>query len=223
MDGGGRVMEHAPVSRLGPVWLGGGIRAVEERRARAVKRLFDAFGAVVGLVLAAPVIAAAALAIAVCDGGPVVFRQQRIGLGGRPFTLFKLRTMVPDAEERAPPVPIRTKPADDPRVTGVGWWLRRLSIDELPQLVNVLRGEMSLVGPRPPLPAEAARYEPWEHRRQTVLPGMTGLWQVSGRADLPVERWVPLDLQYVDRWSLWLDLVLLARTVPAVLGGRGAR
>jgi lipopolysaccharide/colanic/teichoic acid biosynthesis glycosyltransferase len=150
-----------------------------------------------------------------------------VGRYGRPFTMYKLRTMAPGSELAADGGDWRPgsghKRLDDPRITKVGRLLRRLSLDELPQLVNVLRGEMSLVGPRPPLPFEVARYERWQCRRLSVLPGMTGLWQVSGRADLPFDRWIVLDLQYVDSWSLWLDLKVLWRTVPAVLAGTGAR
>jgi len=196
---------------------------------RVVKRLLDVLGAAVGLVICAPLLAALALAVRLADGGPALFVQERVGRHGRRFGLLKLRTMRvgADAEHhdlaRAHQVTGPLKLVDDPRVTAVGRWLRRLSLDELPQLVNVLRGEMSLVGPRPPLPHEVARYERWELRRLSVPPGMTGLWQVSGRADLPWEQWVALDLEYVDRWSLRLDLELLVRTVPAVLRGTGAR
>jgi exopolysaccharide biosynthesis polyprenyl glycosylphosphotransferase len=207
--------------------LDGGWTAITFRQGapsptRAAKRALDLAGALAATILLAPVFGAAALLVALLDGRPVVFRQQRIGRYGRPFTMFKLRTMVRGAELAAPP-PGASKPLCDPRITPLGRVLRRLSIDELPQLVNVLRGEMSLVGPRPPLPAEVARYERWERRRLSVRPGMTGLWQVSGRADLPRDQGTALDLQYVDRWSLWLDVVLLARTVPAVLSGTGAR
>ncbi|MEZ4235161.1 MAG: sugar transferase [Myxococcota bacterium] len=189
----------------------------------SVKRGVDVVGASLGLVLAAPVIAAAALAVRLGDGGPALFRQVRVGRDGRPFTMLKLRTMATGAEAHAPRRPPRFKRRGDPRVTPGGRVLRRLSIDELPQLVNVLRGEMSLVGPRPPLPSEVRWHGRWHRARQSVPPGITGLWQVSGRADLPFERWIEYDLHYVERWSLWLDLALLARTVPAVLHGRGAR
>lgn len=184
------------------------------------KRVVDVVGAVVGLAVFAPVTLAAMALIAATDGRPVLFRQRRLGRHGRPFTMYKLRTMVPDAE-RAPAPP--DKRGVDPRVTSIGRWLRRLSIDELPQLVNVLRGEMSLVGPRPPLPAEVERYERWQLRRLSAMPGMTGLWQVSGRADLPVAEGIALDLAYIDRWTVWLDVALLFRTVPAVIRGTGAR
>jgi len=159
----------------------------------------------------------------------VLFRQRRCGLNGRIFTLFKFRTMVADAEERIGEVahlnemkgPV-FKVRRDPRVTGVGRWLRRFSLDELPQLWNVLRGDMSLVGPRPPIPEEVARYERWQRRRLSMKPGLTCLWQVRGRNQIDFEEWMRLDLEYIDNWSPWLDLKILARTVPVVLSGRGA-
>lgn len=197
---------------------------------RLAKRALDVALALPLLLLAAPVLALSALAIRAHDGAPALLRQERVGRHGRRFAMWKLRTMTPDAEaahealraEGGHTAPA-FKPDRDPRITPVGHWLRRFSVDELPQLLNVLRGEMSLVGPRPPLPSEVARYERWQLRRLSVPPGMTGLWQVSGRADLPFERWMALDLEYVDRWSLGMDLWLLLRTVPAVLGGAGAR
>jgi exopolysaccharide biosynthesis polyprenyl glycosylphosphotransferase len=182
------------------------------------------------LVAALPLAVVIALAIRATSGAPVLFGQERVGRYGRSFTLWKFRTMVPDAEARLAELASRNEldgPAfklrADPRITGVGRWLRRTSLDELPQLVNVLRGEMSLVGPRPPLRTEVERYERWQLRRLSMKPGLTGLWQVSGRSDVPFDRWMALDLEYIDRWSLWLDLVVLARTVPAVVRGTGAR
>ncbi len=198
--------------------------------ARLVKRAADLAGAAALLVALAPLLALVALAIRAADGGPALFVQERVGRYGRRFRMVKLRTMVPDAEARLPSLLERNeiggaafKMRDDPRVTPIGRWLRRFSLDELPQLLNVLAGDMSLVGPRPPLPAEVARWERWQWRRLSVRPGLTGLWQVSGRADLPWESWIRLDLEYVDRWSLWLDLTVLARTIPVVLQGTGAR
>lgn len=187
------------------------------------KRVLDVVVAAIALFLAAPLVLVLAGWIKVHDQGSPWFVQERVGRHGRRFRLFKLRTMRPGPHLPAPTGKHADKHAPDPRITRPGRWLRRLSLDELPQLLNVVRGEMSLVGPRPPLPEEVARYEPHELRRLSVPPGMTGLWQVSGRADLPWERWVALDLQYVDQWSLWLDLTLLARTVPAVIRGTGAR
>ncbi len=197
---------------------------------RLAKRALDVALALTLLLLAAPVLAASALAIRLHDGGPALLRQERVGRHGRRFAMHKLRTMHPDAEahhealrEAVGAQAPAFKARHDPRITPVGRWLRRFSIDELPQLLDVVRGDMSLVGPRPPLPSEVARYERWQLRRLSVPPGMTGLWQVSGRADLPFERWMALDLEYVDRWSLGMDLWLLVRTVPAVLRGTGAR
>jgi lipopolysaccharide/colanic/teichoic acid biosynthesis glycosyltransferase len=167
-------------------------------------------------------------AIAVTDGAPVLFRQRRTGLHGRDFDALKLRTMVRDAEARKAELAAlneRTGPVfkmdDDPRVTPVGRFLRRTSIDELPQLVNVLRGDMSLVGPRPATLDEVERYAPWHRRRLSVKPGMTGLWQVSARNDPDFDNWVALDLAYIDSWSLQEDLKLLARTPVALLRNAG--
>ncbi len=162
------------------------------------------------------------------DGhGPVLFRQTRIGLHGRPFTMLKFRTMVPDAEERLGELTELNeisghafKIAVDPRVTRAGRFLRRTSLDELPQFWNVLRGQMSLVGPRPPIAAEVAGYDLWHRRRLSMKPGITGLWQVSARLEEEFDRWVELDLTYIDRWSLWLDLKIMVRTLPAMLAGR---
>jgi lipopolysaccharide/colanic/teichoic acid biosynthesis glycosyltransferase len=165
------------------------------------------------------------------DGGPAFFRQQRVGKGGRTFWFYKFRSMVVDAEARRAglalwnrhgPDGVTFKLKHDPRVTPVGRFLRRTSLDELPQLWNVLKGDMSLVGPRPALPSEVACYTTGQSRRLAVPPGLTCLWQVCGRAELSFEEQVRLDLEYISRRSLWLDLDLLARTVPAVVGGRGA-
>jgi len=176
--------------------------------------------------------AVAGLLISLTSPGPVLFRQQRSGLNGRPFTMYKFRTMVSNAEqpkdelaalnEMSGPV---FKVSKDPRITKVGKLLRRFSIDELPQLVNVLRGEMSLVGPRPLPVDEVKRFDDLAHRRRlSVKPGLTCLWQVSGRNDLrDFREWVRLDLEYIDHWSFWMDLKILCRTVPAVLRGAGAR
>lgn len=198
------------------------------RRAHALKRILDVLGAAICLVVGAPVLIAIAVTIALVDGGPVLFRQVRIGRNGRPFEMWKFRTMTCDAEERLVSLTPRNevtgpgfKLTDDPRLTRTGRFLRRASLDELPQLWNVLTGEMSLVGPRPALPAEVAAYAPWQRRRLAVRPGLTGLWQVSARNDPDVERWVRLDLAYIDDWSLGLDMAILARTIPAVLSFDG--
>ncbi|MGI5161760.1 sugar transferase [Microbispora sp. CA-102843] len=196
---------------------------------RLVKNAFDRIvAAAFLLVLVFPMLAIAAV-VRATSPGPALFRQTRIGRYGREFHMLKFRTMVVDAE-RLKPVLAESNESDgvlfkirnDPRITRVGQLLRRYSLDELPQLLNVLRGEMSLVGPRPPLPAEVERYGTDVHRRLVVRPGMTGLWQVSGRSDLSWEESVRLDLRYVENWSLMLDLQILWKTWSAVTGGRGA-
>ncbi|MGC8917487.1 MAG: sugar transferase, partial [Thermoanaerobaculum sp.] len=194
-----------------------------------VKRVLDVTVAALGLLVFAPLFPFLALSIKVDSPGPVFFRQWRCGLRGRRFVLYKLRTMVANAEALKPHLAhlnVMDGPAfkapNDPRVTRVGRWLRRFSLDEVPQLWNVLKGDMSLVGPRPPLPEEVAKYEPWQRRRLAMKPGLTCLWQVSGRAELSFSQWMALDLAYIDSWSLALDLKILARTIPAVLRGKGA-
>ena len=195
-----------------------------------VKRAVDLALSLALCIVTLPIQLAAALAIRLSSSGPVFFRQTRCGLNGRHFTLMKFRTMAPGAEERLHEVshlnemsgPV-FKMARDPRRTPVGRILRKLSIDELPQLLNVIRGDMSLVGPRPPLPEEVSRYLPWQRRRLSMKPGITCLWQISGRNNLDFDRWMALDLKYIDTWSPMLDLKILAKTVPAVLSGRGAR
>jgi exopolysaccharide biosynthesis polyprenyl glycosylphosphotransferase len=196
---------------------------------RLVKTAFDRTGAGILVLLAAPLLATVALLVRLDSPGPVMFRQVRVGKDGREFVMVKFRTMHVDAERRLAELRhlnehdgVLFKMREDPRVTRVGRWLRRLSLDELPQLFNVVRGDMSLVGPRPPLPEEVAAYPDDARRRLAVKPGMTGLWQVSGRADLPWEEAVRLDLRYVENWSLSLDLVILLRTVTAVCRGAGA-
>ena len=194
-----------------------------------VKRVLDVVVAATGLVIAAPILAVAAAAIRLDSTGPIVFRQMRCGLYGRPFLMCKLRTMVNDAEARRQELlhlnemdgPV-FKIQADPRITRVGRWLRRFSLDEIPQLWNVLVGDMSLVGPRPPLPSEVVQYETAERRRLSMRPGLTCLWQINGRNHLEFDEWVKLDLQYIDGWSLASDLKILALTVPTVLRGTGA-
>jgi exopolysaccharide biosynthesis polyprenyl glycosylphosphotransferase len=194
-----------------------------------LKRTIDIVGASIGLVLASPLLAAVALALRVTEGSPILFRQTRTGLHGRPFTMLKFRSMVTDAEQRLQEVAhlnerngVAFKARNDPRMTPLGRWLRKTSIDELPQLWNVLTGSMSLVGPRPPLPREVAEYDVWHRRRLSMKPGITGLWQVEARHEPDFDRWVEHDLIYIDGWSIWLDLKILARTLPALLahGGR---
>lgn len=195
----------------------------------ALKTLMDRGGAALGLLVLAPVFFCVALAVRLTSPGPVFHRQTRQGRHNRPFTMWKFRTMVADAESRREQLQAANesegpmfKMRRDPRVTRIGHALRRTSVDELPQLLNVLRGDMSLVGPRPPLPEEVSRYDERELRRLVVRPGLTGLWQVSGRSDLSWQEAVSLDLWYVDNWSVATDMDLLARTVRAVTDGRGA-
>ncbi len=194
-----------------------------------LKSAFDKAVAGFGLILLAPVLTLIALTIRASDGGPAIFRQVRVGRNGEPFSVYKFRTMVPDAEDRRAGLAARNestgplfKIRDDPRVTKVGGWLRRYSLDETPQLLNVLAGDMSLVGPRPALPEEAARYGDHVRRRLAVKPGMTGLWQVNGRSDLSWDESVRLDLRYVENWSFMLDLQILWKTLAAVLRASGA-
>jgi len=196
---------------------------------RLVKGAVDRVGAAAAIVLFAPVLLLMVLAVRATSDGPVLYRQQRVGVHGRPFTMLKFRSMVVDADGRLDTLRdanlcdgLLFKMREDPRVTPVGRWLRRLSLDELPQLFNVLGGSMSLVGPRPPLPSEVARYDNSLRRRLLVKPGLTGLWQISGRSDLPWDEAVRLDLRYVENWSLSLDLLILWKTARAVLGGSGA-
>lgn len=194
-----------------------------------VKSLFDRIAALVALVILSPVLLLVALLVRLGSRGPAVFRQVRSGRDGEPFTIWKFRTMVVDAEERLDGLRSLNQGAgplfklrDDPRITRLGAFLRRTSIDELPQLVNVLRGEMSLVGPRPALPDETSQYSEWVWRRLHVKPGLTGLWQVSGRSTLSWEESIRMDLQYVNNWNLRLDAAILARTVRAVVARDGA-
>jgi len=200
-----------------------------ERSRRILKRTLDLIAASALLVLTAPLSLAAALLVRTGSPGPVIFRQERIGRDGEPFQMLKFRTMVAGAEDRLAEIKHLNevdgalfKIADDPRVTEIGRVLRKWSIDELPQLVNVLRGDMSMVGPRPPLPSEVAQYDAWQLRRLRIRPGLTGVWQVSGRSDVPFDEAVRLDLFYIENWSLGTDLWLLARTIPAVLRRDGA-
>ena len=194
-----------------------------------IKRAMDVVGAVVGLVLGAPFLALIALAIHIDSPGPIIFSQVRMGAGGEEFEIYKFRSMCEGAEEELEELREMNeadghlfKIRDDPRKTRVGQFLRRTSLDELPQLWNVLRGEMSLVGPRPPTPDEVADYQEWHKKRLDGRPGMTGLWQVSGRSLLSFDETVLLDIYYIENWSLWLDLKIMLRTIPTVLFGNGA-
>ncbi|MBI5970629.1 MAG: sugar transferase [Deltaproteobacteria bacterium] len=195
-----------------------------------MKRVIDVVLSFVFLVVGAPFIALIALIVKADSKGPVLFVQKRCGINGRPFSMYKFRSMYIDAEKRLPDVrglnemdgPV-FKMKNDPRITRVGRALRKMSLDELPQLWNVLRGDMSIVGPRPPIAQEVARYERWQRRRLSMKPGLTCIWQVSGRNEIAFEDWMRLDLQYIDNWSLWLDFKILVKTIPAVMFGRGAR
>lgn len=194
-----------------------------------LKRAIDIFGALVGItIFALPMLVIAAL-IKLTSRGPVFFRQTRVGRNHRQFEILKFRTMIVDAERKMEELkhlnevdgPV-FKIKKDPRITWIGALLRKLSLDELPQFFNVLFGEMSLVGPRPPIPAEVTEYEWWQRRRLSMKPGITCFWQVSGRNNIGFEEWMQLDLQYIDHWSIGLDFVLLLKTIPAVVQGRGA-
>jgi lipopolysaccharide/colanic/teichoic acid biosynthesis glycosyltransferase len=205
------------------------VRAASARADALLRRTLDLAVSGLALLLLLPVLALITLLIRLDSPGPTLFVQRRVGLDGREFSVFKFRSMYTDAEkrldallgtnERSGPV---FKMRRDPRVTRAGRFLRRSSLDELPQILNVLRGEMSLVGPRPALPREVALYTPEQEGRLSVLPGLTGLWQVSGRAKLSFEESVALDLDYIARQSVWLNLALIVRTIPAVLTGHGA-
>jgi lipopolysaccharide/colanic/teichoic acid biosynthesis glycosyltransferase len=194
----------------------------------AVKRAVDVVGSLALLVVLSPLLALIYVAVRATSPGRGVFAQRRIGLNGRVFVMYKFRSMVRDAEAMLPalrPLNEMTGPAFkiacDPRVTWVGRRLRRFSLDELPQFWNVLRGDMSLVGPRPPLADEVIEYERWQRRRLSMRPGMTGLWQIRGRHRVGFDEWMRCDLEYIDRWSLWLDIRILVKTLLVVLRGEG--
>jgi lipopolysaccharide/colanic/teichoic acid biosynthesis glycosyltransferase len=195
-----------------------------------LKRLMDIVGGLAGLIILFPVIVAVAAISKLIDGGPVLYPHLRVGLRGQEFTCYKFRTMVSGADRMKCDIQHRNhhddnrtfKVPDDPRVTQFGRWLRRASIDEVPQLWNVVKGDISLVGPRPPVPEEVERYTPTDRRRLLVKPGLTCIWQVSGRSELAFPIQLRLDLQYIKHRSLWFDLKLIVLTIPAVLRARGA-
>lgn len=196
--------------------------------ALTAKRAVDLVGSALAMLVLSPVLLAIALAIRVDSPGPILFRQERVGVHGRRFRIVKFRTMVADAEELLEDLRDQNeirghafKLTSDPRVTRLGRWLRATSLDELPQLFNVLTGEMSIVGPRPPLASEVAGYDIWHRRRLSMKPGITGLWQVNGRHESDFDRWVETDLEYIDGWSFWLDLRIMARTIPAMIHRQG--
>ena len=193
-----------------------------------MKRAIDILIATVALVITLPFLLLIALAIKLDSPGPVIFRQQRCGLNGRLFTFYKFRSMCEDAEARKADYihlsqrDLATKIPNDPRLTGLGRYLRRFSIDEMPQLLNILRGDMSLVGPRPAIPSEVALYQVWQRRRLRMRPGLTCLWALNGRDAVDFETWMKMDMQYIDNWSLGLDWKILFRTIPQVVLGKGA-
>jgi len=213
---------HVHQQRLHAQWLAHG--------ADFSKRMLDLVVALGLLLLACPLLLLIALCIKLEDGGPVCFAQTRVGQNGRHFRMFKVRSMHLGAEQRLEDLlgknkhrdGVTFKIKDDPRITRVGKWLRKFSFDELPQLYNVLIGDMSLVGPRPPLPREVAKYSPAHRRRLAVKPGITCIWQISGRAEIDFSGQVQLDVNYIETQNFWTDLTILTRTVPAVLSGKGA-
>jgi len=195
-----------------------------------IKRASDAIVSLVALIILSPALLLTAIAIKLSSPGPIFFKQERNGMNGRKFMLLKFRSMVVGAEDMrdellalnemdGPVFKIR----NDPRMTKIGKFLRRTSLDELPQLINVLKGDMSLVGPRPPIPGEVTNYETWQRRRLSMRPGITCFWQISGRNKISFEEWMKLDLEYIDNWSLWLDFKIILGTIPVVLFGTGAR
>lgn len=198
--------------------------------AEFIKRFVDIIVSAVALLTLAPLFAVVALLIKLEDRGPVFFAQRRVGKWGREFKMYKFRSMCVDAEAKLQAVLAKNKHStgitfkakDDPRITRIGKWLRKFSIDEFPQFYNVLIGDMSLVGPRPPVPREVAMYTPADRRRLEATPGLTCFWQIGGRAEIDFPEQVQLDVQYIESQSFWLDLKILAKTVPAVLFGRGA-
>lgn len=208
--------------RLRAVWFSAGTSCL--------KRSLDVLVSLVLLLLLAPVFVLIGLLVKLEDGGPVFFSQRRVGQFGREFRMFKVRSMCLNAEARLKELLARNEHGDgvtfkmkrDPRITRIGRWLRKFSLDELPQLYNVLRGEMSLVGPRPPVPVEVSKYSLADRRRLAVKPGITCLWQVCGRAEIDFSGQVQLDVDYIENCSFWMDLRILVRTIPAVISGRGA-
>jgi lipopolysaccharide/colanic/teichoic acid biosynthesis glycosyltransferase len=213
---------HVQFQRIHAQWM--------QHGADVAKRILDVTVALAALALALPLLLIISLWIKLEDGSPVFFAQTRVGKDGREFKMFKIRSMCVGAEQRLPDLlgknkhqdGVTFKIEDDPRITHAGKWLRKFSFDELPQLYNVLIGDMSLVGPRPPLPREVAKYSPADRRRLAVKPGITCIWQISGRANIDFSAQVQLDVDYIEKQDLWTDLLLLTRTIPAVLSGKGA-
>lgn len=222
------VNSELALERLGSIPLLTFSAAPDDELLLLAKRLIDIAVSTLALIVLSPVLLLIALLIRLTSKGPVIFAQTRCGLNGRMFTFYKFRSMVMDAEQRFHEVAhltsrdIATKIPNDPRLTGVGKWLRKFSLDELPQLFNILKGDMSLVGPRPAIPSEVARYQRWQRRRLRMRPGLTCLWAVQGRDEVDFETWMRMDLEYIDNWSLGLDARIMLRTIPEVLSGRGA-
>jgi lipopolysaccharide/colanic/teichoic acid biosynthesis glycosyltransferase len=214
--------------RLGGPWAASTERVKALRVQRKLKRALDVVVSAAALTACAPLLLLIAVAIKLDSRGPILFDRTRVGMDGRLFTMHKFRTMTVDAEQRLADLEQENeggarliKIRHDPRITPVGRWLRRYSLDELPQLVNVIQGDMSLVGPRPQYPSEVALYTEHQRRRLAVPAGLTGLWQISARDCSDFDEWVRLDLEYVDNWSIWLDLKILAKTLGAVAHGTG--
>jgi len=213
---------HVQHQRLRAEWLAHGTETI--------KRAFDMVASLMMLVLLSPLFALIAVLVKLEDGGPVFFAQTRVGRYGREFKMYKIRSMCLDAEQRLAELldknrhkeGVTFKIKDDPRITRVGRWLRKFSFDELPQLFNVFVGDMSLVGPRPPVPREVAKYSLAQRRRLAIKPGITCIWQISGRSEIDFSGQVQLDVNYIESQSFWTDAKILARTVPAVLSGKGA-
>ncbi|MBN1260650.1 MAG: undecaprenyl-phosphate glucose phosphotransferase [Anaerolineae bacterium] len=222
-------LRQVEISDLGGVPLISVHEVAFSRWALVFKRVVDIIGALAGFIIGAPLLGMIALAIKIDSPGPIIFTQERVGKDGRRFMIRKFRSMRVGAEKERAQLEFLNeangpifKIRDDPRLTRVGAFLRRTSLDELPQLVNVLKGEMSLVGPRPPIPAEVEQYQPWHMKRLSVAGGLTGLWQISGRSELTFDEMVLLDIYYIEHWSPWLDLQILLRTIPKVVFGEGA-
>lgn len=234
----GRPLPFAVPEAVARAWDGDDWESVLPPRARTrrwrierrLKRAFDIVLSAVGLVVLSPLFLLLAILIKATSPGPVFYTWRVLGERARPFVGYKFRTMVPDADRLKPELLAHNemtgpvfKMREDPRITPVGRWLRKFSLDELPQLWSVLKGDMSLVGPRPPSAEEFAAFEPWQHGKLAVIPGITCLWQVQGRSEIAdFDEWAALDLEYIRNWNLWLDLKILLKTIPVVIGGRGA-
>jgi len=204
--------------------------APQKQAKLVIKEVFDRLAAAVAIVLVSPIMILSDIFLRFFSKGSILYIQERLGRNGKKFRMYKFRTMAPDADKLKPELekynemdgPV-FKLENDPRVTRIGRILRKTSIDELPQLFNVLMGDMSMVGPRPPLPKEVKQYDHWQRRRLSIKPGITCLWQVGGRNNINFENWMKLDMEYIDNWSLWLDTKILARTLPAVISRKGAK